>query len=605
MFRYLALLWNAESAQTSATAKDLERRIQAMSPSWGVVLRGVGVSVFMADGSRHLNARMLFCGGGVIFGEIFARLNPLDGEGPAGPAEFGPNETQEVIESQGRRLASRYWGNYIAFILDQNRRARHVFKDPCGSLPCYFTQHDGVQLVFSCLGDCHELGLRFRVNWAFVRARVVSGFLDLQAPCFAGISSVHRGECVRFNRFGAVELRSSYWHPSSFDGASDPIVEPALAQTTMHATVVSCSHSMAARHSSVLAQVSGGLDSSVVLGCLGELSTRPDITCYTAYAPDSVCDERRWARYAVRRKGYRHTEVPLKPSNLIYKNMPVLAASVEPASYFTHWQMGPVERDLATQYGATAVFTGEGGDSAFCATSYVFAVDHCLRRYGLGLRTLRTAVGVATRRDRTVWNVLGKALGREMFGIGARDDRRRLAPFCRLVSDHARKSVETEGSTSSAWLDGVTWETMLRMGPLAFAPSFYDLSTSHHGEAPYVASPLCAQPVFEMCARIPVDLHFDGGRIRGLARRAFTNEVPGPILRRQWKDRPLLQLGEVIRLNLPFIREHLLEGALIKERILDRVAVEQALRNGPSSSSAIGSEILSHLDLELWIRDST
>jgi len=94
--------------------------------------------------------------------------------------------------------------------------------------------------------------------------------------------------------------------------------------------------------------------------------------------------------------------------------------------------------------------------------------------------------------------------------------------------------------------------------------------------APYAASPLCAQPVVELCGRIPVDVHFDGGRIRGLARRAFAAEVAEPILRRQWKDRPLLQLGEVIALNLPFIREHLLEGRLVKERILNRVAVEQA-----------------------------
>jgi asparagine synthase (glutamine-hydrolysing) len=605
MFRYLALLWNAESEQILATAEDLERRIQAMSPSWGVVLRGVGVSVFMADGSRHLNARMLFSGGGVIFGEIFARLNPLDGDGPADPAKFGPKETQEVIESQGRILASRYWGNYVAFILDANRRARYIFKDPCGSLPCYFAEHGGVQLIFSCLGDCCELGLRFKVNWVFVRARVVSGLLDLCAQSFKEISSVHRGECIRFGRLGTVESRSQYWHPSNFlAGTADAIVEPNIARTVLRATMLSCTHSMAARHSSVLAQVSGGLDSSVVLGCLGELSSRPDITCYTAYIPDSVCDERRWARCAVRSKGHRHIEVPLAPEKLIYKTLSALAPSVEPASYFTHWQRSPVERNLAARYGATAVFTGEGGDSAFCATSYIFAVDHCLRRYGLGLRTLRTAVGVATRRDRTVWNVLGKALGREVFGIGARDDRRRLAPFCRLVSEDARRSMIAEASMSSAWLDGISWETSLRMGPLAFAPSFYDLSTSHHNSAPNMVSPLCAQPVFEICARIPVDVHFDGGRIRGLARRAFANEVPEPILRRQWKDRPLLQLGEVIQLNLPFIREHLLEGALMKEQILNRAAVEQALRSGPSSSTAIGSEILSHLDLELWIRSS-
>jgi asparagine synthase (glutamine-hydrolysing) len=234
----------------------------------------------------------------------------------------------------------------------------------------------------------------------------------------------------------------------------------------------------------------------------------------------------------------------------------------------------------------------------------VFAVDHCLRRFGLGLKTLRTAAHVARRRDRTVWNVLGKALGRVVFGVGAGEDWRRLAPYCRLVSNEVRNSMETRASMSSSWLDGISWETSLRMGPLAFAPSFYDLSIPHREEAPYAVSPLCAQPVYEVCARIPVDVHLDRGRVRGLARRAFANEVPLPILRRQWKDRPLRQLGEVIRLNLPFIREHLLEGALMKEGILDRVAVERALRNGPSSSSAVGSEILSHLDLELWVRRS-
>jgi asparagine synthase (glutamine-hydrolysing) len=603
MFRYLALLWNAESAQTVATAEDLQRRIQAMSRSWILVLRGTGMAVLVADRSEYLAAQPLFGDAGIVLGEIFPRQNSLDGEGPVGPAEFGARETSAIVESQGRILASHYWGNFVAFILDRKNSSRLVFKDPCGSLPCHFTEHGGVQLVFSCLGDCRELGLRFRVNWGFVRARVVSGFLELRAPSFTETSSVHRGECIRFNRQGVVESCSSYWSASTFAGATEP-VHSSVAHRAVRATVLGCAQSMAARHSSVLAQVSGGLDSSIVLGCLGELPIRPEITCYTVYVPDSVCDERRWARYTLQRGGYRHTEVALEPGKLVYKDLPALAASMQPESYFTHWQRGPIERDLAARYGATAVFTGEGGDSIFCSTSYIFAVDHSLRRYGLGFRTLRTAARVATRRDRTVWNVLGKALAREVLRGSAHEAWRTLEPFCRLVSSDARNSMRAQESMRGAWLKGVDQETLLRLGTLAFAPSFYDLSTSHHDAAPYVASPLCAQPVFEMCARIPVDVHFDGGRIRGLARRAFANEVPEPILRRQWKDRPLLQLGEVVRFNLPFIREQLLEGALMKERILDRVAVEQALGNGLGSSSAISSEILSHLDLELWIRDN-
>jgi len=591
MFRYLALLWNAESANAVATAEILQRRIQALSPRWGMVFRAAGATVLVADRSPHLSAQALYRGNGIVLGEIYPRLNPSEEGAAVGSAEFGAQETQVVIESRGRILASRYWGNYVALILGEHRGARYLFKDPCGSLPCYFTEHDGVQLVFSCLGDCHELGLRFEVSWAFVRARIANGSREVREPSFLGVSTVYRGECVRFNREAAVESRTQYWLPD-FAGTTD-FADIEVAQRAVHATVLSCAYSMGAGHSSVLAQVSGGLDSSIVLGVLSDMPSRPEISCYTLFVPGSVCDERRWARYAVERRGYRQVEVPLAPGKLIYKDLSALAASMEPPSYFAHWQKGPVERELAARCGATAVFTGEGGDAAFCSTSYVFAVDHCFRREGLSFGTLRTAARVARRRDRTVWSVLGKALARQLSGDSDAAGERSLEPFRRLVSSEVRESA------------GMNLETLLRLGTLAFAPCFYDASTSHRSAAPYAASPLCAQPVVELCGRIPVDVHFDGGRIRGLARRAFAAEVAEPILRRQWKDRPLLQLGEVIALNLPFIREHLLEGALVKERILNRSALEEALRDGPSASSAIGSEILSDLDVELWIRDST
>jgi asparagine synthase (glutamine-hydrolysing) len=590
MFRYLALLWNSESAQAAAGAEDLKQRIQALSPAWRLLFTGTGLAVLAADCSRHLTAQALDSRRGIILGEIFPRPSPSDAGAPVERAQFGAQETQAVLETQGRILASHYWGSYVAFILDGERGPRYLFKDPCGSLPCYFTEHRGVQLVFSCLGDCHELGLRFLVSWAFVRARIANGSREVREPSLLGVSTVYRGECVRFNREVAIESRMRYWQPD-FTGTKD-FADVEVAQRAVHSTVLSCAYSMAARHSSVLAQVSGGLDSSIVLGVLSEMPSRAKISCYTFFVPNSVCDERRWARYAVQRFECTQVEVPLAPEKLIYADLPALAASMEPPSYFTHWQKGPVERKLAARCGATAVFTGEGGDAAFCSTSYVFAVDHCLRRHGLGLRAVRNAAQVAMRRDRTVWRVLGKSLVRQMSGDKDAAGERSLEPFCRLASDDVHESA------------GMNLETLLRLGTLAFAPSFYDASTSHHDAAPHAVSPLCAQPVVELCGRIPVDVHFDGGRLRGLARRAFAAEVPEPILRRQWKDRPLLQLGEVISLNLPFIREHLLEGRLVKERILNRAAVERALREGPSGSSVIGSEILSDLDLELWIRDS-
>jgi asparagine synthase (glutamine-hydrolysing) len=609
VFRYVALMWDAHSPEIAATAHELARRLGAKSPQWSDALVRSGHKVLVADRSSHFDAHGILDGaaGGVVLGEIFRRCSDIDQGAALNHAVFGVPESRAVIDSQGRTLATEYWGNFVAFIVDGEQGARFVFNDPCGTLPCYFTEHRGVQVVFSCLGDCRDMGLKFALNWEFVRARAVNGFLDLDIPSFVGVASVHRGECVQFDAAGRYLSRSVYWHPARFDRASDLIVEPTVAAEALHATVRSCVHSMVGHHSSVLSQISGGLDSSIVLGCLGDAPSKPEIHCYTDYVPNAVCDERRWARYAVQRKGFRHIEVPSEPGAVIYEDLPTLAPSMEPATYLSHALRGPFERKLASEHRATAVFTGEGGDSTFCSTSFVFAVNHSFRRYGLKYRTLRTAAMVATRRDRTVWRVLAKAIRGEMFGIGTLGYRGQLSTVCRLVSSDARQALKTDPRVGDSWLSAngpVTQESLLRLGTLAFAPVFYDLSTSHHHQAPYTASPLCAQPVFEIGMRIPVDVHFYDGRSRGLARRAFVREVPEPILRRQWKDRPLSQVGAVIQRNLTFIRETLLEGSLMREGILDRAAVELALRDAPTTSAALGGEILSHVDLELWSRNS-
>jgi asparagine synthase (glutamine-hydrolysing) len=608
MFRYVALLWNSQSPELSSAAKNLERDLQSGSGTWSLALAGHGIRVLVAGRSQYLGIHSLCDGAGVVVGEVFARLKDVDNSAPAYDAKFNRLETTEALKTQGRSLARKFWGNFVAFIVNDAERARYVYNDPSGTLPCHYTRHRGVQLVFSSLSDCREMGLKCEVNWTFVRARAVNGLLDLEVPSFLGMATVHRGECVRFDERGDRVSSSVYWHPSKFDGAADLIVDPVMAAKAMRATVRSCVNTVASHHSSVLAQTSGGLDSSVVLGCLGEAPNKPRITCYTDYVRDSVCDERRWARYASQRGGYRHVELCRDPRALLFWDLPALAPSMEPACYFTHWLRGPTDRQLSEEYGATAVFTGDGGDSSFCSTSFIYAVDHSIKRHGIGLRTLRTAASVATRRDRTVWSVLARSMGRVVFGTGQKDELRRLSALSSLVAVDTRMFVEKrEGRRSSSFLrsgGSVTQETLLRMGSLAFPPIFYDLSTSAHAEAPYTVSPLSAQPVYELCARIPVDIHFDGGRIRGLARRAFADVVPAPVLRRQWKDRPLLFVPQVIERNVGYLRETLLDGALVRERILDRTALELALRNGPTRSTAIGAEIVNHLDLELWIRDS-
>jgi asparagine synthase (glutamine-hydrolysing) len=619
VFRYVVLMWNGEAAGPQASARSMEDRLKSAAPGWDVVYARAGIKVLVADGSAALGAQRLFGHAGVVIGECFVYQSDACSDAPCRHAVFSARETQVVIDSRGRALIDRYWGNYVALVVDaplvDGRTARARTDDgswlvtgPTGTLPCYLSQSEGVHVVFSCLCDCHDLGMReFSVNKEFLARHAVNGAFDAACEPYGEISTVRRGECVRFDTRGKVLGRNSYWSPSSFVGSAELIEDADCAERALRATLRSCVHSFAAHHSRVLQETSGGLDSSIVLGCLGEAPNVPDITCYTNYVPDAPSDERRWARYAAARGGHRHAEVSCTPGELDFKHMPALRPSVEPASCMWHWQKGATERRLVAEHPATAAFSGDGGDAVFCSTCYVFAVDHCLRRYGLGRRTWRTAALVAMRRDRTVWNMLGKAISRRVCGTPMEAHRQMMAPGLRLVDTQTRKAVEAETQFPNPWFGaergGVSLEMISRLGMLAFAPNFYDLSISHHANSLYAIAPLCAQPVVELCQRIPVDIHFDAGRTRGLARRAFTHEVPAPILRRQWKDRPPSQLTQVVQRNLRFLQETLLDGILVKERILDREAVDTALAGGPTKSRATNEEILRHLDLELWARN--
>jgi asparagine synthase (glutamine-hydrolysing) len=173
MFRYVAFIWKAGegSLEKLAMVRRMTERLRASSPDWQTVFAGEGVMVLTADLSNAMGVYRLQHGAGVVLGEVFVRHMDINNEVPARRAVFVERETRAMLSSKGRCLTSDYWGNYVAIVVDAAEDARYVVKDPTGSLPCYFAEHAGVQVVFSCLADCHEMGLRFHLNWEFVRRR--------------------------------------------------------------------------------------------------------------------------------------------------------------------------------------------------------------------------------------------------------------------------------------------------------------------------------------------------------------------------------------------------------------------------------------------------
>jgi asparagine synthase (glutamine-hydrolysing) len=603
MFRYIALVWNVSSEQQSRTAKSLDERLRARR--WTPSFAGAGLKVFCVDISATLRPLPLANDAGVVLGAIFERHRDIDDDSPARRVALSVRSCEMILASRGQWLIDNCWGNYVALMRDAASGTVRVLKDPTGTLPCFRTSADDVTVLFAHIGDCVELGLRrFTVDRNYLRARVL-GFSDLERNALAEVSQIRRGECVEIDAAAEPVVLSSRfcWDPLAFVREHQVIEDPDRAAAAVNATVRSCTQALSGGHPSLLHRLSGGLDSSIIAGCLARAASPPRVACYTYFNPRGRSDERPWARLAAEHSGFEHLECPIDPAQVQLAALVRPRPATEPLSLLGYLIRSTVEERLAIERNASAVFTGDGGDSGFCSDSLTYGVTDYLRRHGPRPKAVSLASEVALRTERSTWSVLASSVRRWLFGAKMREQLPALLMGSRLVSAQLRDGCKIPESYPHPWfsqLQHVPWDVIRRLGILLTTPEFYNVTDTARSE-PEIVSPLYAQPAVELFLRIPIHVHATG-RDRGLARQAFAREVPEAILRREWKDRAPGFHSEMLLRNLDFVRGLFLEGVLVRDGLLDRGAIEAALAPGPSKTEVLPVEIYRHLDVEIWAR---
>lgn len=604
MFRYVALAWNVNSESQWAAARLLADRLQTRLKQWGQAGDKNGPWVFHTNSRQgSLRACALAQGGGVLLGATFHRDRSLDDPSPAARYTPGREQCDQIVASRGRWLIEHVWGNYVAVIREPVAGRNWLLKDPCGALPCFRTSFRGVHVVFAHVADLLATGVfEFTVNSRYLANRVLHGGV-LDDDALNEVKRVYRGECVELGEETRQGDRVFHWHPLTFTASNDAIEDVTYAARAMRATVRSCTRTLAREHESVLHRLSGGLDSSIIASCLRDLPGKPELCCYTYYTPGGRSDERPWARLAASHSGLKHEEHAVTAESIPLASALNAPALVEPTAVMGYLHRSTLEHQIASEHRATAVFSGDGGDSGFCGDTCAYAVSEYLRRRGLSIHAWRLATQVAAFTEESSWTVMIKSLRRWLRGAGMEHQLKMLLPASRLLSEELRASCSSATSFPHPWLSHlhpIPWPLVRRLGALLAPPESYNVSTG--ACAPEVVAPLYSQPATELFLRIPLDVHFQDGRERGLARSAFVRDVPQEILRRTWKDRAPGFLDELVQRHRKFLRELLLDGVLVHERLLDRGAVEEALADRISNSPVFPGELLRHLDVEIWAR---
>ncbi len=599
MYRYVALISDTANDPTAAAAQNLSDRIER-APGWARVLNERGLILLHAGATPDTGSsttRLLDQGAGAVCGRLFRLGHEIETQ----PDTLSTQESAAIVSSAGRALIEQYWGRYVAFVRNAATGEVHVLRDPTACMPCFVTKLDDVTIVFSELQSILVLeALRFTINWKYIAAFVPYSALQIRATGLNEVTEVQAGERLTF-RAGDSERRL-LWNP--LDAIRRGLIEDASAAiTALEESVRRCVHAWAGQHRSIVHNLSGGLDSSIVLSCLKDAPNRPAITCLNFFAPQSREDERRFARLVATHFDAELVECALEAGTLDLQRLQHIRPAPRPWFYVYDLEHGPLEAQVAASRAASSIFSGASGDGLFVQARAELAVADYLYRHGFSAGVMRVALNAARITRTSLWPILRagvrqrlKRPGRQ--SLAAADEVRTLIPADVFAA------AWNDDELIHPWLVGINdippgllWHVLCVSIPPAFYNSF---DTPREVER---TPPLFSQPLIELCLRIPSYVWISGGRDRSLIRQAFARHLPAAIVRRTRKGAINRHNRKLMDANETFLREMLLDGLLVKQGLLDRKSLESFLSRATQPLGFEYNEVLrQHLCTEVWVR---
>lgn len=597
MSRYIALAWNPQCKEAGALAMRLHRRITTQANTWMCVLKADSCLVYCSRLTRFgWNTYQLDGKAGVILGRIFPAPDPH----PSRQAKLTLEVSSRILESQGRYLVDHHWGRYVAILAPHHDQGITVIRDPSGAMPCYVSHHRGINLAYSHLEDCNGFGLLTPdINWSYIAAYMTGRSVVTADTALRGVRQVRPGERLKIQGLDVED--TFYWTPSIVH-EQRLLDDRQRAARELAETVQACVTSWASGYSRILHQLSGGLDSSIVLACLSQGGANSDIVCENIFTEDPRGDERCFARDAATAAGVELIERPIKFFGRSLYDVFEATKVVSPGLITFVPEDEAAREETVRQRGIEAVFSGHGGDHLFQRVKTGLIAADYVWHHGLRWPVLSVAQDTANLTGNSVWAVLAMAV-RSGLLQKTPNQHENATPPALLVDDWANRA--DPGHAAHPWLNGAI---PLPPGKRRQVFDILDLQGFHGVGRDNVDEiyPLMSQPVIELCLQIPSYVLTYGGIDRALAREAFANRIPDSIRTRTAKGATTGYFAELLLHNSKTMRELLLDGALIAEGMVDRQRVERALTHSSlSRSSALLRPLLLAVRSELWLRTWT
>jgi asparagine synthase (glutamine-hydrolysing) len=438
------------------------------------------------------------------------------------------------------------------------------------------------------------------INWEYVAAFLSSSQMQIRASGITQVSEILAGECVEFH----LNSRRQFplWDPTLIS-SENIVYDYAEAQALLRDAVQQCVESWARVHRSILLKLSGGFDSAVVLGCLSRASDRPSIICANQYAERAGEDERPYARVAAKKATVKLIEQQWSPVRRdAVGQLSRTRRFVKPTITGVFGALtAQADCDLTRTLNVDAIWTGQGGDHIFLQTNKPFGAADFFRLRGMRTGLVSAIIDSSRLSREPYWTVLRLALRSRRFATGSQ-------PNSSIETTSAFVRRDACPSDLAGYI-AHPWTTKMGALPIGKQSQIFYLSELVNRHRPlggrgYLEEhhPLIGQPLLTACLRIPTYLLLKGGTARGLARAAFSNDVPREILDRKDKGSTTSFVIDLIRDNCSSIADLLLDGVLVRENVIDRRQLEPHLRESmPIGHNQLFS-LLACISAEIWAR---
>lgn len=519
---------------------------------------------------------------GVVIGHLFMRT------GRPVTADDCPHSLD--TDALASHLLAHCWGDYLLLCQPSGSPHLMVMREPSGGVPCVYTRAGGLGIVTSDISLSVALEVpRNEIDWDFIAQSLVFPHVKTVRTGLEGVSELLPGTSLLLSPAAAVV--HEVWSPWTFVAPGHRHKPSDDAAADVRAAVRTAVRSWAHADTSVLLELSGGLDSSIVATCLRGFPAR--ITCFNLDTPVPGADERAYAELMALQLG-----IPLRQGTLSFENaafaFPLPPHAVTPGVAALQHAVDQTMERAAESFGTSSFFSGGGGDTVFGYLRTAAPAADAWRERGL-------AAGLAAMRDLSI-------LHQCTFWKAARLTLRKLARPSRPTRIEDRSFIaghlKSEPPAMHPWGHPPAHAfagDIERITDLAGTQIFRDITL--RGTKRWMRLPLLSQPVVEACLRTPSWMLIAGGQNRAVARAAFADQLPAPILDRRSKGSFAAYSGAVYRRDKQGMRTFLLDGLLRERGLLDVPALEAYFDAELAARDTSFMRIFALCMVENWVRN--